>query len=221
MVHQVRAGNHIGQSFGVITSISEAQVSVKELVQDPSGETTDWVERLATLQLQDQADPQKESRNENRRDLGLIAQFLAHASFWPRVSAQQDPPEPGWYRVSAQTTAFESLLVTQQSGNTVVKVGLQQPGQSSVELQRSQPGACRVRFCRHCRIHPAETPKQVNEGELRSINIVQVGDRTRLVLNLKKMGNYQTQIEGNAFLVTLAPTVDWRDCSPEHSALCW
>jgi type IV pilus assembly protein PilP len=62
MVHQVKAGNHIGQSFGVITSISEAQVSVKELVQDPSGETTDWVERLANLQLQDQSDLQKESR---------------------------------------------------------------------------------------------------------------------------------------------------------------
>jgi type IV pilus assembly protein PilP len=62
MVHQVRAGNHIGQSFGVITAISEAQVSVKELVQDPSGETADWVERIASLQLQDRPDPQKESR---------------------------------------------------------------------------------------------------------------------------------------------------------------
>jgi type IV pilus assembly protein PilP len=60
MVHQVRTGNHIGQSFGVITLISEVQMSIKELAQDPSGETTDWVERLATLQLQDQADPQKE-----------------------------------------------------------------------------------------------------------------------------------------------------------------
>jgi type IV pilus assembly protein PilP len=62
MVHQIRVGSHIGQSFGVITSISEAQVSVKELVQDPSGETADWVERLASLQLQDRADLQKESR---------------------------------------------------------------------------------------------------------------------------------------------------------------
>lgn len=62
MVHQVRTGNHVGQSFGVITSISEAQVSVKELVQDPSGETADWVERLASLQLQDQPDLQKEPK---------------------------------------------------------------------------------------------------------------------------------------------------------------
>lgn len=61
-VHQVRTGNHIGQSFGVITSISEAQMSIKELVQDPSGQTADWVERLATLQLQEQAQPQKEAK---------------------------------------------------------------------------------------------------------------------------------------------------------------
>ncbi len=61
-VHQVRFGNHLGQSFGVITSITDAQVSVKELVQDPSGQTADWVERIATLQLQDQAQPQKEAK---------------------------------------------------------------------------------------------------------------------------------------------------------------
>lgn len=62
MVHQVRTGNHMGQNFGAISSITEAQVSVKELVQDPSGQTADWVERLATLQLQEQTQPQKETR---------------------------------------------------------------------------------------------------------------------------------------------------------------
>lgn len=61
-VHQVRTGNHLGQSFGVITSITEAEMSIKELVQDPSGQTADWVERLATLQLQEQAQPQKEAK---------------------------------------------------------------------------------------------------------------------------------------------------------------
>lgn len=61
-VHQVRHGNHMGQNFGVVSSISESQVTVKELVQDPSGQTTDWVERIASLQLQDQAQPQKETR---------------------------------------------------------------------------------------------------------------------------------------------------------------
>lgn len=62
MVHQVRTGNHLGQDFGVVSSITEAQINVKELVQDPSGHTTDWVERLATLQLQEGAQPQKETK---------------------------------------------------------------------------------------------------------------------------------------------------------------
>jgi len=50
-VYQVRVGNYIGQNFGVITSISENEVKLKELVQDSTG---DWVERTSTLQLQEQ-----------------------------------------------------------------------------------------------------------------------------------------------------------------------
>lgn len=61
-VYQVRPGNHMGQSFGVITSITDAEVKIKELVQDPTGQTADWVERIATLQLQEQDQPQKEAR---------------------------------------------------------------------------------------------------------------------------------------------------------------
>jgi len=48
-LQQVRAGNYMGQNFGVITKISETEMSLRELVQDPSG---DWVERTSTLQLQ-------------------------------------------------------------------------------------------------------------------------------------------------------------------------
>ena len=48
-VHRVREGNHVGQSYGVITDISEEQISIKELIQDPNGA---WVERLASLSLQ-------------------------------------------------------------------------------------------------------------------------------------------------------------------------
>lgn len=52
-LYQVRVGNYMGQNFGVITAISEAEVALKELVQDPSG---DWVERVSTLLLQGQED---------------------------------------------------------------------------------------------------------------------------------------------------------------------
>jgi len=62
MVHQVRVGNHLGQDFGVVTGITDSEVRLKELVQDPSGQTADWVERQASLQLQESAEPQKETR---------------------------------------------------------------------------------------------------------------------------------------------------------------
>lgn len=63
MIHQVRVGNHLGQSFGMITAITESEVQIMELVQDPSGQTADWIERPATLQLQEGlAEPRKETK---------------------------------------------------------------------------------------------------------------------------------------------------------------
>ncbi|HUW39091.1 MAG TPA: pilus assembly protein PilP [Rhodocyclaceae bacterium] len=50
-IFQVKIGNHLGQNFGVITDITDNEVRIKELVQDPGG---DWVERTSTLELQEQ-----------------------------------------------------------------------------------------------------------------------------------------------------------------------
>ena len=47
---RVRKGNYMGQNFGVITGIDESQISLKELIQEGSGE---WVERSSSLQLQE------------------------------------------------------------------------------------------------------------------------------------------------------------------------
>ena len=46
---RVKKGNYMGQNFGVITSIDDGQISVKEVVQDSGG---DWVERSTSLQMQ-------------------------------------------------------------------------------------------------------------------------------------------------------------------------
>jgi len=50
-LYQVRAGNYLGQNFGVITKITESEVVLKELVQDAAG---DWIERVSSLILQGQ-----------------------------------------------------------------------------------------------------------------------------------------------------------------------
>jgi type IV pilus assembly protein PilQ len=48
-----------------------------------------------------------------------------------------------------------------------------------------------------------KSTQEFGEGALRSANIVQAGNRTRLVVNLNEMLSYDTQIEGNTLLITL------------------
>lgn len=47
------------------------------------------------------------------------------------------------------------------------------------------------------------TSQDLGEGDLRNVNIVQAGQRTRLVVNLGQMQSYDTQIQGNDVLITL------------------
>lgn len=51
VVFQVGKGNYMGQNFGRIVNITPSEIVLKEIVQDPSGQTSDWVEREMTLQL--------------------------------------------------------------------------------------------------------------------------------------------------------------------------
>lgn len=44
---------------------------------------------------------------------------------------------------------------------------------------------------------------EIDEGNLNSINIVEVGDRTRLVLNLSKLMSQEVSVEENTFLIKL------------------
>jgi type IV pilus assembly protein PilP len=50
-VFQVRAGNYLGQNYGVIVEVGESDLKLKELLQDGAG---DWTERSSSLQLQQQ-----------------------------------------------------------------------------------------------------------------------------------------------------------------------
>jgi type IV pilus assembly protein PilP len=49
-LYRVAKGDHIGQNFGVITSISESGIEIKEIVQDGAG---DWTESKASMALQE------------------------------------------------------------------------------------------------------------------------------------------------------------------------
>src|SRR5512135_3678683 len=45
--------------------------------------------------------------------------------------------------------------------------------------------------------------QEFGEGDLRSANIVQAGNRTRLVVNLSQMLGFDTRLEGNNLLITM------------------
>ena len=52
LLYQVHAGNYLGQNYGRITKVGENEVTLREIVQDASGE---WIERIAKLQLQERS----------------------------------------------------------------------------------------------------------------------------------------------------------------------
>ena len=47
-LYRVKLGNYMGMNFGEITSITETEVKIKEMVQDGAG---DWLERESSLLL--------------------------------------------------------------------------------------------------------------------------------------------------------------------------
>lgn len=55
-LHQVKVGNYMGQNFGVVTQITETEVTLRELVEDVYG---DWVERITPLTLQERQEAGK------------------------------------------------------------------------------------------------------------------------------------------------------------------
>ena len=52
LLYQVKVGDYLGQNYGKITKITETDISLREIVQDAAGE---WIERGASLQLQERA----------------------------------------------------------------------------------------------------------------------------------------------------------------------
>jgi type IV pilus assembly protein PilP len=49
-VYKIRVGNYMGQNFGIVTSITRDEMTVKEMVQDGTG---DYVERRVTINPQE------------------------------------------------------------------------------------------------------------------------------------------------------------------------
>jgi type IV pilus assembly protein PilQ len=106
--------------------------------------------------------------------------------------------------VHAQANAIEAINVSPSTGGkTIVKVTLKQaPTAAPAGFTINNPPRIAFDFPNTTNSLGRST-QEVGEGELRSINVVQAGGRTRLVLNLSRASGYDTQIDGNSLLITL------------------
>ncbi len=103
--------------------------------------------------------------------------------------------------------SIESVNVSgQQGGTTLVKVTLKNPpGATPASFAVNNPPRIAFDF-------PGTTNgsgknvQEVGEGDVRRVNIVQAGNRSRIVLETARPLGYDAKIEGNTILITLSGT---------------
>lgn len=99
--------------------------------------------------------------------------------------------------------AIQSINSTQQAGSEVVRIELSEPltaVPSGFTVQTPPRIALDLPNVGNAM---GRSNVEINQGNLRSVNIAQAGDRTRLVLNLKQAANYRAQIQGKVLLVVM------------------
>jgi type IV pilus assembly protein PilQ len=108
---------------------------------------------------------------------------------------------------SLAQTAIEAVSGSIQGGLEVVKIDLTQPLaaiptgfsiQSPARIALDFPGVANAM---------GRSTIEINQGNLKSVSVVQVGDRTRVVLNLKQATPYRAQLQGKSLLVVLDTVV--------------
>lgn len=103
----------------------------------------------------------------------------------------------------AQENQIESITANQQGANIIVKVGLKNPVvKPPVGFAITNPARIALDFAGVGNA-TGKTAQDINLGDVRNINVVQAGERSRLVFNLKRPLNYATAIEGNTVVVTI------------------
>lgn len=104
---------------------------------------------------------------------------------------------------SQAQTAIEAVSGSIQSGVEVVRIDLTQPLaaipsgfsiQSPARIALDFPGVSSAM---------GRSTVELNQGNLRSVSVVQAGDRTRVVLNLKQATAYKARLQGKSLLVVL------------------
>ncbi|RJG14835.1 type IV pilus secretin PilQ [Massilia cavernae] len=103
----------------------------------------------------------------------------------------------------AQENAIESITANQQGSNVIVNIAMKNPpAKPPIGFSITNPSRIALDFGATANA-TGSSAQEVNLGDLRTINVVQAGARTRLVLNLKRPLNYATAIDGKSVIVTV------------------
>ncbi|CAN5248159.1 type IV pilus secretin PilQ [soil metagenome] len=105
--------------------------------------------------------------------------------------------------VAQQTNSIESVGANQSGSTIVVRIKLKSaPKNPPAGFSVANPARIALDFPGTGNASGQNT-FDIQQGELRSVNVVTVGDRSRLVLNLKRTMPYTTSIEGDVVVVAL------------------
>ena len=103
----------------------------------------------------------------------------------------------------AQENAIESISANQQGSNVIVKVTLKNPvAKPPIGFSITSPARIALDFAGTANATGKMT-QEIHLGDVRNVNVVQAGERSRLVFNLLRPLNYATVVEGNAVIVTI------------------
>ena len=103
----------------------------------------------------------------------------------------------------AQENAIESITAHQQGTNVVVNVAMRNtPAKLPIGFSITNPTRIALDFGATANA-TGRTSQDINLADMRAINVVQAGERTRLVLNMKRPLNYAMAIDGKSVIVTV------------------
>src|SRR3989441_841138 len=104
----------------------------------------------------------------------------------------------------AQSNSIESFEVSQQAGKTIVRITTKEPLRN-VPPNFAVASPARIAFDFPNTVNALGRASQdIGQGELRSMNVVQGSDRTRLVLNLRRPVAHEASLDGGALVIRLS-----------------
>jgi type IV pilus assembly protein PilQ len=104
---------------------------------------------------------------------------------------------------AAQGNAIESITANQQGANVVLNIAMREaPAKPPIGFSITNPARIALDFGATSNA-TGKTSQDINLGDVRSLNVVQAGARTRLVLNMARALNYATAIDGKSVIVTV------------------